>query len=324
MSQAAALTKESLHQIIEAQPASELAARARYELGGLHLAGGNVEVATTLYRDVPARWSRWHARAGLAIARIYDQHVKDIEAAAREYRKVIRLHPESYAAAEGYSRMAEIYELVGDPVSAENMRDCALRTYDRILDSTDDHDEREAALVRFVQTSRLLERWDLATEALVKARRQAVKDGDAARQVDLDRQLGLIYFDREQFGNALIRFKTCLQHARRRGELGASVTLTELVARCEEALDDRAGERRTWRAFLEWVRRSPDRKQRVQRDPALVGAYVRALLATDKAGEARQVRARLKRLKGGKDALILVEALLDERDAAAPSASAAH
>lgn len=317
MGQPAALTKESLKQIIEAQPKSELAARARYELGGLHLAAGNVEGATGFFRKVSSSWPRWHSRAGLAIARIYDERVQDLEAAAREYRKVIRLHPESFAAAAGYGRLAEIYEMVGDPVSAENMRECAMRTYERVLESTDDRDERDAALERFVETSRQLERWDQATEALVKARRQAVRERNVERRNELDRQLGLLYLDREQFGNALIRFKSCLQHVRRRGDdLGGILSLTELTARCQAATDDATGVKRTYRALLDWVKRGKERRLAVQRDPELVRVFVRALIATDKVGEARQLRSRMKRMKGTRDSLGVVESELEAVGAA--------
>lgn len=313
----AASRHEALAQIIDSQPASEMAARARYELGGMHLRDGDLERATHYFRDVSPNWPRWHSQAGLAIARIYDDHVHDVEAAAREYRKLIRRHPETFAAAEGHARMAEIYEAVGDGVSAENMRECAMRAFQRLLAEADDADERDRALERFVDACRRLERWDAATDALVKARRQAVRRRDATRRAEFDRQLGTLYLDREQYGNALIRLRACLQHVRRRGEdVEAIVRLSEQVARCQEASEDRAGARRTYRALLDFLRRGKDRRQAVQRDAELVRIMTRAYLATDQTGQARQLRARLKRMRGVRDSLAAVEAELQAVGAA--------
>ncbi len=78
------MTRESLSQIIQMQPGTESAARAHFHLGSLQLADGEVETATDSYRRVPSSWPRWHARAGFAIARIYEEHLDDLDAAARE------------------------------------------------------------------------------------------------------------------------------------------------------------------------------------------------------------------------------------------------
>src|SRR5690349_7218482 len=90
-----AASLDTLTRIIEMQPGTESAARAHYELGMLQLEQGDLEAATGSFRRVPPHWPRWHGRAGLAIARIYETQLRDIGAAAREYRKVIRRHPDT-------------------------------------------------------------------------------------------------------------------------------------------------------------------------------------------------------------------------------------
>ena len=301
--------QEALAQIIETQPGSESAARAHYEIGGLQLARGSVEAATAAYRQVPTTWPRWHARACLAIARIYDRQLQDVDAAAREYRKVIRVHPECFASAEAYARMGELYQALGDAVSAENMRECAVKSYERHLHS-DDLDERELALSRYVTTCRQLERWDEAIDALVKSRRAATRLRDTPRRVELDRQLGMLYLERQQFGNALIRFRACLQHARRRGDLDTYVSLCESAARCLRENADSVGLRRTYGSLLDFVGRSAGRRAEVLKDPRLAPVLVRAYLALGKVGQARQVHSRLRRTKSvqGREVLAAVEA----------------
>lgn len=312
MGEPAAARREVLAQIIETQPGSESAARAHYELGGIQLARGNVEDATSAYRKVPPTWPRWHSRASLEIARIYDQHLQDVEAATREYRKIIRVHPDSFAAAEGYARMAEIHEVFGDAVSADNMRECAMRTYERLLERADESDDRDLIVNRYVAVARRLDRADEAIETLVKVRRQALRERDVTRRVELDRQLGLLYLDREQHGNALLRFRACLQHSRRRGDVLGFAALAEMASRCLHATGDTAGYRRLHATLLGLLARNPARRADMQRDPRWAPLIARAYVAVRKPGLARQMRTRLKRQKNvqAREALVAVEAEL--------------
>jgi Tfp pilus assembly protein PilF len=307
------LTKEALHQIIQMQPGTESAARAHFQLGSLHLDGGEIETATASYRQVPPSWPRWHARAGFAIARIYETHLSDIEAAAREYRKVISLHPESMSAAQSYVRLSELHALVGDPVSAENMRECAMRTYERLAETGEDHDERDEARYRFAVASRELQRWDQATEALLTCRKRAVRHRDAARRYDIDRQLGLVYLEREQPGNAVKRFKDCLEYARRRSDTHAVVELSTLIARCHEAAGDETAARRAWRSLVEFVHRGKKRLAEAQVDPAVAPVLLDAYLRLDQEDRAKALRTRLRRLrsKEARELLAVVEARME-------------
>jgi tetratricopeptide (TPR) repeat protein len=307
-----AASKDTLTRIIEMQPGTESAARAHYELGRLQLERGELEQAMQSFRQVPPHWPRWHSLAGLAIARIYETQIRDVDAAAREYRKVIRRHPESFASAECYSRMGDLYAALGDLISAENMRECAQRAYAKVMETSDDPQEREEAVGRFVTASRQLERWDAALEALLKARREAVKRKEVARRVEIDRQLGEIYLQREQHASALARFKDCLQHARRQGDLPDIVALTENVARCFQVLEDAPAVRRTWASLVDFVAKDAARMTEAARDVRIAPALVRAWLASDRGGEARKFRSRISRMTSpeARAALLLVDAEL--------------
>lgn len=307
------LTKESLKQIIQMQPGTESAARAHYQLGTLHLSGGEVEIATTSYRCVPAQWPRWHARAGFAIARIYEHQLDDLESAAREYRKVISLHPESMSAARSYSRMSAIYARLGDAVSSENMRECAMRTYERISQESEDPDERDEALFQFAVASRELQRWDQAIEAFTACRKRAVRDRDAARRFALDEQLGLLHMEREQPGLAAKRFRACLEQVRRKSDVRAVAQLSEQLAACQRGAGDESGAKRTLRSLVTFVHRSKARLSDAQKDPVAAPALVRAYVALDRLPDARKVRTRLRRLKNveARQTLAEVEALIE-------------
>ena len=307
-----AASKDVLTRIIEMQPGTESAARAHYELGRLQLERGELEPAMGSFRQVPPHWPRWHSLAGLAIARIYETRIRDVDAASREYRKVIRRHPDSYASAECYARMGDLYEALGDPVSAENMRECAQRSYAKVMETSDDPQEREEAVARFVAASRQLERWDAAIDALSKARKDAVRRRDATRRYEIDRQLGDIYLQREQHGNALARFKECVQHARRQADLGDVVELTEKMARCLEAVEDSAALRRCHASLAEFVSRDPARLTETARDPRLAPSVVRSLVAADRHADARKLRTRISRMTSAeaRATLVLVDAEL--------------
>ena len=150
-----------------------------------------------------------------------------------------------------------------------------------------------------MSTCRRLECWDLATEALIRARREAVRRKDAGRRYDLDRHLGLLYLDREQYGNALLRFQACLQHARRQSDgVEAVVNLSALVARCQAETGDGGRVKRTHRALLDYLKRSKERRAIVNKEPALSLVVGRAYLAQGMSTEAKQLRARMRRLKG--------------------------
>lgn len=305
-------TRETLVRIIEMQPGTESAGRAHFELGVLQLDAGDLEGAMLSFRQVPSNWPRWHGRAGLAIARIYETRIRDIGAAEREYRKVIRRHPESFAAAECHARLADLAESQGDALSGENLREGAMRTYQRVIQTTDDDAERAESLSRFIGASRRLERWEPALEALTRQRREAVKVRDTARRMEIDREIGDIYLEREQHGNALLRFRECLQHARRSGGLGDVVELTSNVVRCLEATDDESAARKAWDAFVEYVKKDSTRVSAVGKDPRLAVVATRAFVATDRLSDARRLRSRVARLvtAEGKQALAEIDGLL--------------
>lgn len=305
-------TRETLVRIIEMQPGTESAGRAHYELGILQLEGGDLEGAMSSLRQVPSHWPRWHGRSGLAIARIYETRIRDIGAAEREYRKVIRRHPESFAAAECHARLADLAEAVGDTLSSENLREGAMRSYQRVIQTTDDASERDESIRRFISASRRLERWEPALEALTRQRRDAIKARDLDRRMEIDREIGDIYLEREQHGNALLRFRECLQHARRSGELGEVVELTSNVVRCLEATDDDGAARKTWDAFVEYVKKDATRVAAVGKDPRLAVVVTRAFVATDRLPEAKRLRTRVARLvtAEGKQALAEIDGLL--------------
>ena len=312
MSEPAKLSKESLKQIIQMQPGTESAARAHYQLGESHLDGGDIEVATESFRQVPPSWPRWHARAGFAIARIYETHLDDMESAAREYRKVISLHPDSMSAAQSYVQLAELHAKVGDPVSAENMRECAMRTYERLAEVSEDHDEKDEARFRFAVASRELQRWDQAVDALQLCRKRASRNKDAARRYEIDRQLGVIYLEREQHSNALKRFKDCLEYARRRTDVQGVVELNVLIARCHERSGDEGAAKRARRSLVEFIHRSKKRLQEAQRDPNVAPALVESYLKLDRVKDAKAIRTRLRRMRNSeaRELLAFVEILI--------------
>jgi tetratricopeptide (TPR) repeat protein len=297
VSEPAKLSKESLHQIIQMQPGTESAAKAHFQLGGLHLDGGEVETATEAFRQVPAQWAAWHARAGFAIARIYETHLDDIESAAREYRKVISLHPDSMSAAHSYQQLALLHQKVGDPVSAENMRECSMRTYERLATSGEDADERDEARFRFAVASRELQRWDQAVEALQTCRKRATRNKDAARRYDIDRQLGVIALEREQHAEALKRFKDCLEYARRRTDVPAVVELNILIARTHQSAGDDVADKRTRRSLVDFVHRSKKRLSEAQLDPKVAPALVECYLKLERVDDAKALRTRLRRFR---------------------------
>lgn len=287
---------DTLTRIIEMQPGTESAARAHLELGQLQLQRGELEKATQSFRQVPPHWPRWHGRAGLAIAQIYEMQLHDLGAAEREYRKVIRRHPETHAAAECHSRLADLYESIGDMLSAENMRECAQRTYAKVIETTDDEPEREEALERFVAASRRLERWEPALHALEKQRQVAIARKDAARRCEIDRQLGEIYETREQHDNAIVRYKECLGHLRRAGSAGDVAEMIEAIARCQRAAGaEGSSVRRTYQGLLEFVGRDAARTTELLRDTRHAPILARAHLAADKVADARKLRSRLAR-----------------------------
>ena len=296
MSVPQAATKDTLTRIIEMQPGTESAARAHYELGVLQLERGDLESATRSFRQVAPHWPRWHGRAGLAIARIYETQIRDVGAAEREYRKVIRRHPDTFAAAECHARMADLCDAMGDAIQAENLRECALRSYARVVETTDDPQERDEAMTRYVAASRQLERWESAIDALSKQRREAVRRRDAIRRIEIDRQLGDIFLQREQHGNALARYRDCLQHARRRKDVPEVVDLTENMARCLHATGDAAGVRRAWQSLVEFVHEDSARLSDCLRDVRLAPALVRGLSAVGRSADARKLRSRLGRM----------------------------
>lgn len=314
---AATTSKDTLTRIIEMQPGSESAARAHYELGGLHLSGGNLDGATSAFRQVPAAWPRWHSRAGLAIGRIYQNHWHDLEAAAREYRKVIRLHPDTMAAADGYAHLADIHQALGDHLTAENMRECAVRTYDRVMTLSRDADERDLALERFVRLARALDRRDLAVDALVKRRREAASARVPARLLAIDSELGDLYFELEQHGNALLRYKSCAQIARRGSEPDVVLRLLDRMATCQELTGDRAGARRTWRSTVEYVARSRERASRAERQPGLAVILARAYAALERPQDIKKVRSRLARYRSAdvSQALAAIDGMLQAQAA---------
>jgi tetratricopeptide (TPR) repeat protein len=291
-----AASVDTLTRIIEMQPGTESAARAHLELGVLQLQRGELEAATESFRKVPPVWPRWHGRAGLHIAMIYEIQMKDLGAAEREYRKVIRRHPETHAAAECHARLADIYISVGDHLSAENMRECALRTYAKVIESTDDDSEREEALERFVAASRALERWEPAVQALERQRNTANARKDATRRCDIDRQLAEINELREQHDQAALRYKECLAHVRRNGTAAEVAEMTEALARCQRAAGDASGARKTYQALLEFVGRDGGRLTELLRDSRWVHVLVRAHVAADKLADLRKLRSRLARL----------------------------
>ena len=305
-----AASKETLTRIIEMQPGTESAAQAHFELGVLQLDGGDLEAAMASFRQVPPHWPRWHGRAGLAIARIYEMRIRDIGAAEREYRKVIRRHPDSFAAAECHARLADLTEAMGDPLSAENLRECAMRTYQRVIETTDNEQEREEALRRFVAASRRLERWEPALEALTRQRREALKRRDTPRRMEIDREIGDVYLQREQHGNALLRYRECLQHARRSGTVADVVELSSNVVRCLEAGEDPAAARKTWDGLVEYVKKDAARLTGIGKDLRLASVMVRAFIATDRLPDARRLRVKLAKL-----ATPEARAILDEIDA---------
>lgn len=302
---ASATTRETLTRIIEMQPGSEAAARASYELGRIELDTGNVERATTSFRQVPATWPRWHARAGLAIGVIYETHWRDLDAATREYRKVIRMHPDCLPTAEAHARLGDIATALGDPVTAENMLECCVRACEKVLSGGSEAQEKDLALALLVTACRRLDRHDTAVEALIHRRREAIAARDAQRAVELDRELGHVYLERGQHGNALIRFKTCLQHARRKGTVASVVELTERVAECQRATGDIAGARRTYRTLVELLARRHDKKALIQKDASMALVVARAYILLDRTEDARKLRQRLAKVRGGEAAAIV-------------------
>ncbi len=312
-----AASVDTLTRIIEMQPGTESAARAHLELGTLQLQRGELEKATESFRQVPPHWPRWHGRAGLAIAKIYEMQIRDLGAAEREYRKVIRRHPETHAAAECHSRLADIYASVGDHLSAENMRDCALRAFSKVVETTDDDAERQEALDRFVSASRILERWEPAIQALEKQRAAAVARRDANRRCALERQIGEIQELREQHAPALARYKACLAHVRRSGTPQEIADAAEAVARCCRALGETATLRRTYAGLLALITKDTAAMSELVRDARFAPILVRAHLATDRVSDARKLRARLARQTSAeaKAALAAVEAELSAASA---------
>lgn len=296
MSSQTAASVDTLTRIIEMQPGTESAARAHLDLGMLQLQRGELEKATQSFRQVPHHWPRWHGRAGLAIAMIYEIQLRDLGAAEREYRKVIRRHPDTHAAAECHSRLADIYEAVGDALSAENMRECALRAYSKVIETSDDDQERSEALERFVAASRRLERWEPAVQVLEKQRAAAVARKDAVRRCDIDRQLAEIHELREQHEPAATRYREALAQLRRTGTSADVVEITEALARCCRALGDVAGAKKAYQGLLEHVGKDAARMNEVLRDARLVPVLVRAHAAADKLADARKLRTRLARL----------------------------
>jgi tetratricopeptide (TPR) repeat protein len=291
-----AASLDTLTRIIEMQPGTESAARAHLELGILQIERGELESATQSLRQVPPHWPRWHGRAGLAIARIYETQLRDIGAAAREYRKVIRRHPDTHAAAECHARLADIHDAMGDALSAENMRECAMRSYHKVIETTHDEQEREEALARFVTASRQLERWDLALQALERQRTRTIGRRDVVRRHEIDRQLAEIHELREHHERALVRYRECLAHARRNGTTAEVVELSEAIARCMRRTEADAGAlRRHYLTLLEHVGSAGPKLTEVLRDARLVPILVRALLACDRAPEVRRHRSRLAR-----------------------------
>lgn len=313
-----AASADTLTRIIEMQPGTESAARAHLELGMLQLQRGELEKATQSFRQVPPHWPRWHGRAGLAIAMIYEIQLRDLGAAEREYRKVIRRHPDTHAAAECHTRLAEIYISVGDHLSAENMRECALRAYGKVIETSDDEGEREEALGRFVVTSRILERWEPAVQALEKQRASAVARKDAARRSEIDRQLAEINEMREQHDAAASRYKECLAHARRSGSPAEVAELTESLARAQRAMGDPQGARKTMASLLEYVGKDSARLTELLRDARTVPSLVRAHVAADKQAELKKLRSRLARLTSA-EAKAALAAFDAEQAAAAPN-----
>jgi tetratricopeptide (TPR) repeat protein len=305
-----AASKETLTRIIEMQPGTESAAQAHFELGVLQLDGADLEAAMTSLRQVPPHWPRWHGRAGLAIARIYEARIRDIGAAEREYRKVIRRHPDSFAAAECHARLADLTEAMGDPLSAENLRECAMRTYQRVIETTDNEPEREEALRRFVAASRRLERWEPALEALTRQRREAIKRRDTPRRMEIDREIGDVYVQREQHGNALLRYRECLLHARRSGPVADVVELTASMVRCLEFGEDAAAARKAWESLLDYVKKDAARLTAIAKDFRLAAIVIGAYVATGRMTDARRLRARL-----GKIVTPDTRSILEEIDA---------
>ena len=291
-----AASVDTLTRIIEMQPGTESAARAHLELGMLQLQRGELEKATQSFREVPPHWPRWHGRAGLAIAMIYEIQLRDLGAAEREYRKVIRRHPDTHAAAECHTRLADIYLSVGDPLSAENMRECALRTYSKVIETTDLESEREEALVRFVAASRSLERWEPAVQVLEKQRAGAIARKDAVRRCEFDRQLAEINELREQHDQAALRYKDCLAHVRRSGSPGDVAEITDALARCQRIAGDAAGAKKTYQSLLEYAGKDAARTTELLRDARAVPILVRAHVAADKGAELKKLRSRLARL----------------------------
>jgi tetratricopeptide (TPR) repeat protein len=291
-----AASVDTLTRIIEMQPGTESAARAHLELGLLQLQRGELEKATQSFRQVPPHWPRWHGRAGLHIAMIYEIQLRDLGAAEREYRKVIRRHPDTHAAAECHSRLAEIYTSVGDLLSAENMRECALRAYGKVVDTSDDDAEREEALVRFVAVSRVLERWEPAVQALERQRNAAIARKDTARRCEIDRQLAEINEIREQHDVAAARYKECLAQIRRSGTAAEVAELTECLARCQRACGDAPAMKKTYQALLEYAGKDGARMTELLKDARTVPVLVRAHVATDRMAELKKLRSRLSRL----------------------------
>lgn len=291
-----AASVDTLTRIIEMQPGTESAARAHLELGMLQLQRGELEKATQSFRQVPPHWPRWHGRAGLSIAMIYEIQLRDLGAAEREYRKVIRRHPETHAAAECHTRLADIYLSVGDLLSAENMRECALRTYGKVIETTDDDAEREEALVRFVAASRILERWEPAVQALEKQRTAAIARKDATRRCEIDRQLAEINELREQHDVAAGRYKDCLAHLRRSGSAAEVAEVTEALARCLRSAGDSAGMRKTYVSLLEYAGKDGARLTELLRDARSVPVLVRAHAVAEKSADIKKLRTRLARL----------------------------
>jgi len=303
---------DTLTRIIEMQPGTESAARAHLDLGMLQLQRGELEKATQSFRQVPHHWPRWHGRAGLAIAMIYEIQLRDLGAAEREYRKVIRRHPETHAAAECHSRLADIYLSVGDLLSAENMRECALRTYSKVIETTDLDSEREEALVRFVSASRALERWEPAVQVLEKQRLAAIARKDVTRRCEIDRQLAEINEMREQHDLAAARYKECLAQVRRSGGAAEVAELTEALARCQRSAGDGPGSRKTYQSLLEYLGKDAARLTELLRDARSCPVLVRAYVASDKVPELRKLRSRLARLTSAeaRTALVAFEAEL--------------
>jgi len=323
VSEPAELSKESLHQIIQMQPGTESAARAHFLLGGLHLEVGDVETATASYRQVPAQWSRWHARAGFAIARIYEVRLSDSESAAREYRKVISLHPDSMPAAHSYVELAVLHQRLGDPVSSGNMRECAMRTYERLAESGDDAEERDEARFRFAVASRELQRWDQAVEALQTCRKRAARNKDATRRFEIDRQLGVIHLEREQYPDALKRFKDCLEHAKRRTEIPSVVELSILIARSHAGAGDDASDKRTRRSLVDFIHKSKKRLDEAQLDRKVAPALVECYLKLDRVDDAKALRTRLSRFRNpeARELLEFVSSLMSSAETASSRSS---